>query len=148
MPISIALDILLAVLLTFTIGYAVILNRRLISLRRDRKKLENFAKNFSKATMRAEESINQLKGSADDLSKHITMAQTLRDDLSFLIDRGGSEADRLEEKVRLLRHNSTTGKVGQTARGSSSATTSVPQGAEHLKSEAERDLLRALESVR
>lgn len=164
-PLSTALDILLAVLLTFTIGYAVILNRRLGNLRNDKKKLAHFTASFTKATMRAEESINLLKGSADDLSKHITMAQSLRDDLSFLIERGDLEADRLEEKVRSLRNKTATVKTsagktatgktatgktstGKTIRGSSSMTAGASQGAQHLKSEAERELLRALQSVR
>ena len=43
MPLSLMLDILIAVLLVVTIVYAIILNRRLGNLRRDREELEQLA---------------------------------------------------------------------------------------------------------
>jgi len=42
-PLSLMLDILIAVLLVVTIVYAIILNRRLGNLRRDREELEQLA---------------------------------------------------------------------------------------------------------
>ena len=143
MSISVALDVLLVVLLALTVGYAAVLNRRLRVLRYDRKKFEKFAASFSKATVRAEKSVGRLKESADDLSRHITLAQTLHDDLAFLIDRGGSEADHLEETVRSARQ-------GKRLDAKPAATVSAPppdvlKGA---RSQAERQLLRALEGAR
>jgi hypothetical protein len=103
MPFSLALDVLVAVLLVITIGYAMVLNRRLGRLRRDKSELEKLAATFGQATARAEESIGKLKKTADALKGRIDNAQALRDDLAFLIDRGSSAADRREETVRAAR---------------------------------------------
>jgi len=100
---SIFLDVLVAVLLAVTIGYAVVLNKRLGNLRRDRAKLEAMAGSFADATTRAEESIGRLKIMGDDLQRNIDKAQALHDDLTFLIDRGGAAADQLEDVVREAR---------------------------------------------
>lgn len=146
MSLSVALDILLVVLLALTVGYAAVLNRRLRVLRYDKKKFEKFAVSFSKATVRAEKSVGLLKDSTEDLSRHITLAQTLRDDLAFLIDRGGSEADRLEETVRSAR----LGKR-PAAKLAAKPATPAPPVSDILKgtrSQAERELLRAMEGAR
>ena len=146
MSLAVALDILLVVLLALTVVYAAVLNRRLRVLRYDRKKFEKFAASFSKATVRAEKSVGRLKESADDLSRHITLAQTLRDDLTFLIDRGGSEADRLEQTVRSARQGKRAGaKPAVTASAPAAPAPDILKGAQ---SQAERELLRALEGAR
>lgn len=103
MPYTLIIDIAVAVLLVVTIGYAVTLNRRLQRLRKDKKDLENLARTFGESTVRAEENINQLRVVAQALDIQMERAQSLRDDLAFLNDRGGSTADRLEELVREAR---------------------------------------------
>lgn len=103
MPFSLLLDVLVAVLLVFTIAYAILLNRRLGALRKDKTDLEKLAGTFAQATVRAEESIGRLKVTADALQDSIDRAEALREDLAFLIDRGGSAADRLEGAVRAAR---------------------------------------------
>ncbi len=103
MSFSLALDILVAALLVVTIVYAVILNRRLGVFRSHKSELETLAASFTDATLRADESVGKLKVMADDLQVRLDKAQALHDDLVFLIDRGGSEADRLEETVRKAR---------------------------------------------
>lgn len=101
---SLILDILVAVLLVVTIGYAVALNRRLSLLRKDKDELEALTVKFAEATAKADASIHNLKGSTEKVTKELERglekAEALRDDLSFLIDRGGSIADRLENGVR------------------------------------------------
>ncbi len=52
MPFSLALDVLVAVLLVITIGYAVVLNWRLGRLRHDKSDLDKLAATFNKATQR------------------------------------------------------------------------------------------------
>lgn len=146
MGLSLILDLLLVVLLAVTIGYAVILNRKLSSLRKDRNELQSLATNFGQATLRAEESIGRLKKTADALQERIDKAQGLRDDLAFLIDRAGTSADRLEEGVRASRGKTapTTGTViGLGSQGATGGSDDAIQP----RSEAERELLRALRSA-
>ena len=103
MSVTLIFDIAIAVLLVITISYAVVLNRRLMSLRRDRKELEKVAGKFEKSFGRAQESITKLKTSTEELRQGIRKAESLREDLAFLLDRGGSAADRLEAAVRAAR---------------------------------------------
>jgi hypothetical protein len=144
---SFTLDILVAALLATTIGFAAVLNHRLGKLRRDRNELEKTAAEFRQATARAEDSVGKLKISTDALQEKIDQAQSLCDDLVFLIDRGGTTADRIESEVRATRKHrdvpgakppSPTTKLRAKANGSGG----LP------KSEAERDLLNALLSER
>ena len=158
MAFSLVLDILVAVLLVVTIGYAVVLNRRLSGLRRDKEELRKLSRSFGEATMRASESISLLRVSADDLQNRLDAAQELRDDLQFLIERGGGTADRLEEKVR----ESRDADISPVNRGSSpipEPAVGEPEEKEETKeetkedkttakSEAERELLKALRAAR
>ncbi len=163
MTFSIILDVLVAVLLSVTIAYAMVLNRRLGRLRRDKAQLELMAGNFAEATTRADESIGRLKDMGDSLRRNIEKAQALHDDLTFLIDRGEVAADRLEDIVRAARTESgmtgrpekAAGPVAETApapapaaapeiRGEAGRT--EPQAP--ARSEAERELLKALQAAR
>jgi hypothetical protein len=56
--------------------------------------------NFSQSTIRAEDGVQRLKNSTSQMQKSVAEAQSLRDDLALLIDRGSLTADRLEEGVR------------------------------------------------
>ena len=103
MSFAMIIDILVAILLMVTIGYAIVLNKRLGNLRRDRDELERLAINFHTSTARADESIARLKSSADGLQDQIGKAEAMRDDLIFLTERSSSAADRLEKYVRLSR---------------------------------------------
>jgi len=103
MPVALFLDILVAVLLVITIGYAWVLNKRLGHLRQDKGELEKMALNFHSATDRAEDSIARLKSNVETLQDSMKKAEALRDDLVFLSERGGSAADRLEVAVRAAR---------------------------------------------
>ncbi len=144
MGISLVLDILVAGLLVITISYAVMLNRRLRVMRQDKADLERLAAKFADSTMRAEESITHLRSTANELKKRIDSAQSLRDDLAFLIDRGTSTADRLEEDVRAAREKSPPRpRQEKPAKGKKER----PR-VEDSKSDAERELIRALQSAR
>jgi hypothetical protein len=105
MPLSLILDIVLAVLLIVTIGYAVALNRRLGALRQNKDELERLARGFVETTSRAENGIGELKSMTEILQERIERAESLRDDLVFLTDRGNATADRLEGVVREARDN-------------------------------------------
>ena len=102
-PFSLFLDIFVAVLLVVTIAYAVTLNKRLGTLRRDKEELQKLALSFGDATIRAEESTGQLRATIDVLQERIKKAESLREDLVFLVERGNGTADNLEELVRAAR---------------------------------------------
>ena len=164
-PFSLILDIFVAVLLIVMIGYAVTLNKRLGTLRRDKEELQKLALSFGDATLRAEDSTVQLRATIDVLQERIKKAESLRDDLVFLVERGNGTADALEELVRTARD-----KVGvvpgpasrdtltdeepvRSREALASTSQSAPKaGAEALSngdqmSDAERELLRALRSA-
>ncbi len=168
MSFSLILDVMVALLLIITIGYAMVLNRRLSSLRRDKEQLEGLALNFGDSTVRAENSIAELRTSSDMLQDRIDKAQALRDDLVFLVDRGNGTADRMEDLVRAARDDlgispkpSNTPSPGAAAPPSSqspavrkapsplSETEDGPRpGADESQvSAAERELLKALRSA-
>ena len=119
MSMSLMLDIILAVLLAVTIIYAIVLNRRLGALRRDRSELEALAASFTEATSRADASVGRLAKNATDLQVRIDQARSLADDLSFLTDRGEKTADRLEGAVRAGRSQAPIDPSAETSRASS-----------------------------
>lgn len=175
---KIFLDIVVSLLLVATIGYAVMLNSRLTALRKNRDDLAKIIVAFNEATARAEASIPKLKRAAEEagggLQERVEKAQSLRDDLAFMIERADTMANRLENAVRSAR----TEVRSQPAQGpaQSSAPTSARGQASNAKSglqaskaaqqatvaaaaagsdadfdersEAERELLRALQAMR
>ncbi len=150
MPFLLVLDILVATLLVVTIGYAAVLNRRLRALRRGKGELEDLAVTFSNSTQRAEESIGRLRETAQSLQGKLETAQSLRDDLAFLVERGAAVADRLENAVRAARKQGAAFQPQQVAEKPMIDAVGV-EGEEEAsppRSEAERELLKALESAR
>lgn len=175
MTLSLGLDIAFAILLVITIGYAIVLNRKLGTLRQHKEELERLAVTFSQSTARADDSIQRLKKTTDELQNGINKAQGLRDDLAFLIDRGSLTADRLEEGVRGSRVSSEnpnaaapkrpvepvetvseeTGPIGG-RRSDPTAGINIIGGSDveteedlaKQKSQAEKDLIDALRQVR
>ncbi|MCE2510737.1 MAG: hypothetical protein J4G10_07160 [Alphaproteobacteria bacterium] len=154
MTISLLLDGLLVALLAATLVYAVILNRRLLSLRKEKSGFEKMLANFNASTLRAEESIHRLKAVADVSSKELqqqtSLARTLRDDLAFLVDRGENLADRLEDATRKGRGQAKAATVTKIENAPSASRvvpkrTVPPQGP---KSVAERELIQAMQSLR
>ena len=100
---SLGIEIAFAILLVTTIGYAIILNRKLGSLQQHKEELERLATTFSQSTIRAEKGVQRLKTCTAEMQKSIVKAETLRDDLALMIDRGSLTADRLGEGVRSIR---------------------------------------------
>ena len=111
---SLMIDIIVAILLISAIGYGMVLNRRIVALRRDQANLERLASSFHQATKRAEESVAKLKKTANSssqiLSEGIDAAARIREDLNFLVERGEKLGDRLEESVRSLEGSSASNK--------------------------------------
>jgi hypothetical protein len=146
-------DITVAILLIATIGYAAVLNRRLAVLREDRAKLEELIQGLNVASVNAQTGIAGLRKATEevgsDLEKELAASRSLRDDLHYLIERGGAIADRLEGAVRARREDAPRitevaaaprvgGKVAQLRTGTDA------QEAPSQISRAERELLRAL----
>ncbi|MEX2642449.1 MAG: DUF6468 domain-containing protein [Acetobacterales bacterium] len=100
----IVLDIVVAVLLSGVIVYAHLLNRRLGALRRHKSELLELVAGFQEATIRAETSVQTLKASAGEagtaLKTQIGQAQTLFDDLDYMVKRSNDTADRLEKAMQ------------------------------------------------
>ncbi len=107
MDFRVLLDLVIAVLLIATIGYAITLNNRLTALRRNRDQMAKIIASFNEATVRAESSIPKLRRAADEagggLQERVEKAQSLRDDLAFMIERADTMANRLENAVRSAR---------------------------------------------
>jgi hypothetical protein len=101
---SFAGDAIVALLLIATIGYSILLNRRLGMVRNDREKFEVLVRNLSAASQRAEAAVTNLRVTADDLSrrldKKVEEAKALADDLTYMIERGGGVADKLANQIR------------------------------------------------
>jgi hypothetical protein len=177
------LEIVLVLLLAATLFHAVRLERALGVLKRDRSVLEELVEGFNESTRQAESGIDRLRIAADgagrQMARQIEQSQRLRDDLTFLAERGERLAERLESAVRAAR------MAGDQHEGPLLQAISVPapapaklavpgqphfaaavltpsresmsgfdqgtdasEGNPRLRSQAERDLLRALRTGR
>jgi hypothetical protein len=94
------LDGVIAVLLVMTIVWCILLNRRLVGLRRHQNELNTLIGSLNEATVRAEAGIAALKDNAEkagaDLKSSIEQAERLNDDLNYLSQRSSRLAQRLE----------------------------------------------------
>lgn len=135
MSVGLVLDGLIIVLLAATIGFCVLLDRRLAALRQAQAELARFAAALNEATGHAEAGVRQLKAVAESLGKDleakIEKARSVSDDLSFMARHGGGVADRLELSLKRAKAPQSNGAAKSGAR-----------------SEAERDLLAKLRAAR
>jgi chromosome segregation ATPase len=167
---NLLLDVIIIVLLVPTIVYAVILNTRLKQLRDNRDDLARLVAAFNDATARAESGIPKLRRAADEagqaLQERVEKAQTLRDDLAFMTERADSMAGRLENSVRQARDEvrppppapqpqvaparapRTAPRAQPAPAMAEPAEPALPDPVDDERSEAERELLRALQAVR
>jgi hypothetical protein len=173
--VGLVFDILLAVLLTATIVYAAVLNKKLTQLRDSREEMEKLIGEFSQATAKAEESLRELKeraaASGEELEtrvahvdKQLETARGLADDLSFMVEKGGSIADRLEEGIREGRRLSgggqaaapapdkraapRGGKDAQTRAGEKRSKTEPGSASDDAEGSPRSELLKTLDSLR
>ncbi len=157
MMLSLFGDAIVTVLLIVTISYAAVLNQRLSVLRGDRAKLEALVNGLTVAAQRAESGIAGLKEASEDsgrrLEKQIVEGKRLRDDLHYMLERGGQIADRLEGTIR-ARRDEVRAEVVEKKREPKLETApraepraAAPEGETPrtiAPSRAERELLRAL----
>ena len=164
------LEIVLLVLLSATLFQALRLERALGVLKRDRTSLEELVNGFNASPHAAEDGIERLRaateGAGRGIQRQIEAANGLKDDLAFLSERGERLADRLETLVRQGRGlaQESPGEpflpsaplpgpgLATAGVGGPERPTTDPAGmgtAEpRLRSQAERDLLRALRAAR
>lgn len=127
-----ALLALLAALLPF----AWRLDRRLAALRVAGGDLDESARAIAQATEAAEAALVRLRATAEQsgrlVAERVATAEKLRDDLAFLAERAEVLADRLDLLVREARP----------------LAEASPAAAPAPRSEAERELLRAIKGLR
>ncbi len=145
---QILLELGLIGLLGATLFHAVRLERALGVVRRDRAELEAMLRGFNDSTHQAETATERLRGAAEGAGRHIARqieaAANLKDDLATLIDRGERLADRMDGLVRANREPEPAPRrfaAPEPEPADNAAGTRV-------RSQAERDLLRALRVTR
>lgn len=153
---DIILECVLVVLLGITLLHAIRLERALGILRGERSALGDAVATLESGTRQAESGVEALRVAAENagrqLARHVERAAALQDDLKFLHERGESIADRLEELVRtgrpLASLHAAPQSGAQSAAARSAAESTAAESAPRVRSQAERDLLRALQVAR
>lgn len=145
---SLIADAAVAALLVVTIGYAILLSRRLRAWREGAGDMERQVVALNDALSRATQAIEVLKAASRDetvaLDAVHKKAQSLRDDLSFLVERGTSLADRMEKSLR----SGLSARASEATSPTKSESPRTPAAADRTVSSAERELLKALEAMR
>jgi exonuclease VII small subunit len=139
--IELALEVALVGLLAPTMLQAIRLQRAIQALRAERESLDDAVAGFDSGARQAEAGIARLRDAAQRLSDEMTEASALKEDLVVLAGRGAQVADRLEALVRTTR--------GMDAAPAPQTVPLTPSGAAApIRSQAERDLLLALQAAR
>ncbi len=141
------LELVLVVLLLATLIQAIRLERALGVLKRDRSALESLVAGFNASTRQAENGIERLRAAADgagrQIERQVAASVSLKDDLSFLTERGDRLADRLDVLVRAAR------PLAAPANHDDPASPELAgSGSGGHRSEAEKSLLQALRLVK
>jgi hypothetical protein len=133
-------QLVLLVLLLAVIPFAWRLERRIGALRDAGGGLRDGAAGIAQATEAAESALARLRATAEGtgrmVAERVATAEKLRDDLAFLTERAELLADRLDALVRAARP------------AAEAAAPPTPPVARTARSEAERELLRALQGLR
>ncbi len=97
------INLVVMVLLVATIAYAIMLNRRLSAFKAMQETMQELAANFTQATNTAQQTVTDLKITAENASGQLTLAmdkaKKLKEDLDFMVDRGDVTVKRLEEGI-------------------------------------------------
>lgn len=137
--IGLILDVIVALLLVATLFYCVRLHRRLNVIREHRGELEALIQAFNESCTRAELGVRSLRSATDEatrLQQYLERSQNLRDDLSYLMDRGGSLADRLEGGVRTARTAAPSNPMQQMPAAAPAPAPAAPRATDRLRERA------------
>lgn len=132
-----AVQIAVIILLAATLPMAWRLHRMLSALRGDRVAIEAGAEGLGEASRHAEAALLRLRATSElaarQVAERVASADTIREDLRYLVERAEALADRLEASV-------------QAARPMAAAAAPIPGSASApaVRSDAERELIRAL----
>ncbi len=149
MDMNLLLDVLLVVLLTATVVYCFMLNRRLGQLRNAQGDMAALVQSFDQSTERARSSIDELKATAGavglELEARVAKARDMLDELQLVTTSGERVAERIEKGV-----DSRKGAASaQPAPAEKPAAAAAPSRAEREgRGDAESKLLKALRQVR
>lgn len=103
------LNLIVAALLVGTMIFAYVLNNRLKKLRSNKEEVDSAILRFDQSVTRAEETIVFLRDvsgkSYTSLSETVQKAQALRDEISFMLERGEGLAQSLDDKIRMTRRD-------------------------------------------
>ncbi len=138
MGLLVFLDVVVGALLAATIGYCIMLNRKLAALRRNEAELREVLVQFAAAAERAEAGVALLKKAgreaASTLTDQIGEARAMRDDLAFVTERGDRMFATLRDRLERPKPPKPPASGGAPA--------------EKKLTRAERDLVAALEAAR
>lgn len=127
-----AVQIAVIGLLAATLPMAWRLDRMLRALRADRAALEKGAEGLGEASRQAEAALMRLRATTElagrQVAERVAGAESIREDLRYLVERAETLADRLEVAVQQARPLA----------GATAPTTN------NVRSDAERELIRAL----
>ncbi len=157
---SFIFDIILIALLGLTISYCLKLSRQLQIIRDSKGEMATLIRQFGEATENARASVEELKSNSrkiiDSLQTKIEKATFAADDLTFLMERAGKIGTNLEKKPAVSNsgdinrlstpsnlNNANSNNAMNSAKPEQSAQKDTPP-----RSQAERELLEALKSIR
>ena len=113
-------ELLVAMLLVVTIGYCLVVNRKLERLRSDQSELKKFIRELNAATMHAERAIAGLQKSAGNaeemLGSHVENAR----ELSSRLAEGIADGEEIYAKLELFNQMQRRGVTPKNARPSAS----------------------------
>ena len=146
------LEIALVGLLAATLFHALRLERALGVLKRDRAVLEDLVTGFNASTRQAEAGIDRLRDAAEgagrQIARQIEAASGLKDDLVFLTERGERLADRIDALVRSGRPLAVEPARAMAAQPVGLPGADTEPAEARVRSQAERDLIKALRLAR
>ena len=128
---GIAIESLVAVLLAVTIGYCVLVNRKLVQLRSDQSELKAIVRDLHAATGQAEQAIAGLHQSAytaeESLGEQIQRVRHLDGQLSTHISKGEVLLAKLAAMPQLRQPHASSGSVAR-AQGQKSRQSNIGLG--------------------
>ena len=164
------LELVLLGALGVTAFYALRLERALRVLRGDRAGVGELVAGFDNSARTAGQGLERLRAAAEgagrEIARHVERAAALKDDLGYLTERGDRLADRMDALVRAgrptdgamshavrdelfaLAAEAEQPAAAEPARAAPPRSAVRPEPAGPLRSQAERDLLKALGVVR